>query len=97
MSRLVNLVAHNAARAKQAGATIGTINSDSARVVAAAEEIADALREQTNASDLIAGEVELIASMSEKNVNAVSEAHRSTEELSQLSSEMEQLVARFTA
>jgi methyl-accepting chemotaxis protein len=95
MSSLVTQVTANAEGSRQAGAAISEIREGSTRVVGVAGDIAIALKEQSSASDLIANQVEVIASMSEENANAMVEARKASEELKRLSTDMHEIVERF--
>lgn len=95
MHRIVNQVTANAGSARQAGDSIVRIREGSSRVLKVSSDIATALIEQSTASELIAKQVEVIASMSEENTAAMSEAKRASEEMKQLSTEMHAMVDRF--
>ena len=58
-------------------------------------EIDTALKEQSAANELIAKQVEVIASMSEENTAAMSEAKQASSEMKRLSTEMDALGNRF--
>ena len=95
MHRIVEQVTTNAESARQAGESIIQIREGSSRVVAVSAEIDTALKEQSSASELISKKVEVIASMSEENTSAMSEARDASEEMKRLSSEMHDMVDRF--
>ena len=85
----------NADEARRAGDFIIQIRDESERVVYVSSEIATALKEQTTATELIANQIEKIASMSEGNTAATGEAKDVSAEVKRLSSELYRLVARF--
>jgi methyl-accepting chemotaxis protein len=95
MSLIAIQVTKNAESAKQAGDSIIQIREGSNRVVEVSSDIATALKEQSTASEMIAKQVEVIASMSEENTAAMSEARKASEALKKLSTEMQQMVDRF--
>jgi len=95
MAQIAKQVTENAQSAWQAGESIIPIREGSDRVVEASSDIATALKEQSTASELIAKQVEVIASMSEENTAAMSETKKASEALKQLSTEMRKLVDRF--
>jgi methyl-accepting chemotaxis protein len=96
MHRMVDQVTANAAGARAAGESIVEIRQGSLRVVDVSADIATALKEQSAASDLIAKQVEVIASMSEENAVAMGEARDASEEMKRLSTEMHGMVVRFS-
>ena len=85
----------NAEEARHAGESIIQIRDESERVVYVSSEIATALKEQTTATDLIANQIERIASMSEGNTAVTGEAKAVSVEIKRLSDELYRLVARF--
>ncbi|MEI7611568.1 MAG: methyl-accepting chemotaxis protein [Betaproteobacteria bacterium] len=95
MSLIAIQVTKNAESAQQAGDSIIQIREGSDRVVEVSSDIATALKEQSTASEMIAKQVEVIASMSEENTAAMSEARKASEALKKLSTEMQQMVDRF--
>ncbi len=96
MHRIVGEVTANADSARQAGEQIIQIREGASKVLDASSEIEDALKEQSIASSQIAKQVEVIASMSEENASAMMEARESSEEMKKLSTEMHDMVDRFT-
>ena len=72
------------------------IREGASQVLGASSEIDYALKEQSVASSQIAKQVEVIASMSEENASAMMEAKESSAEMKQLSTEMHDMVDRFT-
>jgi len=95
MHRVVTQVTSNAEGARKAGDSITQIRAGSERVVEVSSDIAVALKEQSSASELIAKQVEVIASMSEENTAAMGEARMASEEMKRLSNDMHDMVARF--
>ena len=72
------------------------IREGATRVVDTSSEIDSALKEQSIASNQIARQVEVIASMSEENTAAMNEAREASEEMKLLSTEMHDMVDKFT-
>ena len=95
MTQVMNLARANAEVARQAGDSIVGIQNGSAEVMRATTDIASALSEQSAANDLIAQQVEVIATMSEKNTVALGGVHQASAEMKQLSDEMHATVDRF--
>ena len=95
MSLVVELANSNAEIARQAGGSIDDIQNGAAEVFNATNDIATALNEQSAANDLIAQQVEVIATMSEKNTVALGGVHQASAEMKQLSDEMHATVDRF--
>ncbi len=95
MRHLVGQVNSNAEGARQAGESIVQIREGAIRVVDVSSDIANALKEQSTASELIAQQVERIVSMSEANTAATGEATGASAEMKRLATEMHELVDRF--
>ena len=95
MAKVVALANANAEVAREAGVAIVGIQNGSDEVLNATTDIATALSEQSAANDLIAQQVEVIATMSEKNTAALSGVRQASEEMKQLSDEMHATVDRF--
>ncbi|HCZ13090.1 MAG TPA: hypothetical protein DHV85_00535, partial [Candidatus Accumulibacter sp.] len=95
MRQVVGQVNSNAEGARQAGKSIVQIRDGAIRVVDVSSDIANALKEQSAASELIAQQVERIASMSEENTAATGEATGASAEMKRLATEMHELVGRF--
>lgn len=95
MRNVVTQTTANADNAKRAEDTISAIRSGSEKVVEVTSDIATALQEQNSASDLLAKQVEVIASMSEENTAAMNSAHGASEKLKRLSVEMHEIVDKF--
>ena len=96
MHHIARQVTSSADSARQAGELIIQIREGASRVLGASSEIENALKEQSTASSQIAKQVEVIASMSEENASAMIEAKESSEEMKQLSTEMHDMVDKFT-
>ncbi|KAF7598565.1 MAG: hypothetical protein CGU29_12295 [Candidatus Dactylopiibacterium carminicum] len=82
-------------QARESGSLMEGIAQAAVHASAASVRINDALREQTSASQLIAGQVEQIASMSESNTQAVGIVDQGTRSLHALAAELAQAVRRF--
>ncbi|MEX0738662.1 MAG: methyl-accepting chemotaxis protein [Pseudohongiella sp.] len=82
--------------AGQAGEAIVEIREGASRVVSVVNQISSALREQDNASQDVARNVERIAHMSEENDQAVSETTRAAVELQKLAQELRAQVSQFS-
>ena len=95
MTQVMNLARANAEVARQAGDSIVGIQNGSAEVMRATTDIASALSEQSAANDLIARQVEVIASMSEKNTTALGSVKQASNEMKDLAEEMHATVDRF--
>ena len=95
MASVVEQANNNAEIARQAGAAIIDIQNGSREVLKATTEIASALNEQSSANDLIAQQVEIIATMSEKNSSALSGVKKASEEMQHLATQMHATVERF--
>ncbi|MFT3850395.1 MAG: methyl-accepting chemotaxis protein [Propionivibrio sp.] len=96
MRRIVEQVTSNAESARQAGELIVQIREGANRVLETSSEIDNALKEQSAASNQIAEQVEVIASMSEENTAAMNEAREASAEMKSLSTEMHDMVDKFT-
>ncbi len=96
MHRIVEQVTSNADGARQAGELMIQIREGAIRVLDTSSEIDNALKEQNMASTQIAKQVEVIASMSEENTAAMNEAREASEEMKSLSTEMHDMVDKFT-
>ena len=95
MASAVQKVRAGEALSQQARATIGEIGEQSGSVVLAVEEITDALREQSAASNDIARRVEQIAVSSEQNCVAVRSTAESARQLEAVSASLNEATARF--
>jgi methyl-accepting chemotaxis protein len=96
MHRIVEQVTSNADGARQAGELMIQIREGAIRVLDTSSEIDNALKEQNMASTQIAKQVEVIASMSEENTAAMNEAREASDEMKSLSTEMHDMVDKFT-
>lgn len=95
MHQVVSQVGNNADGARAAGEAIARIRESSVRVLGVSSDIATALKEQSSANELIAKQVEVIASMSEENTAAMNEARLASIEMKRLSTEMHEMGNRF--
>lgn len=95
MYEMARRVIANAERSRHAGKFVMQIRDQSERVVSVSSEIATALKEQSAATELIANQIERIASMSEGNTATTGEAKEVSAEIKRLSDDLYQLVARF--
>ena len=95
MHGAVEIAENNALVAREAGEAIISIRGGSSEVVNVTTDISIALKEQTTASDLIARQVELIATMSDENTAALTGVQHASESMKQLSSEMRATVNKF--
>ncbi|MFZ3154209.1 MAG: methyl-accepting chemotaxis protein [Pseudomonas sp.] len=91
----VNLVKNGVEQANQAGEAIVQIRQGSARVISVVDQISIALREQTEASQDVARNVERIALMSQQNSQAVEETSLTAHSLNHLAKNLEQQVGQF--
>ncbi|WP_296218763.1 methyl-accepting chemotaxis protein [Pseudomonas sp. UBA2684] len=91
----VALVNNGVEQANQAGEAIVQIRDGSSRVISVVDQISIALREQTEASQDVARNVERIAQMSQQNSQAVEETSLTAHSLNQLAKGLEQQVAQF--
>jgi len=81
--------------AQESGEAMYGIQQNAERVVTVNHEISGSLKEQSIASNEIAGQVERIAGMSGDNAEAAHRANAATHEMSVLAQRMEQAVSRF--
>ncbi|MDX5446613.1 MAG: methyl-accepting chemotaxis protein [Zoogloeaceae bacterium] len=95
MDRVVAKVGDDSELARAAGAAIERIEHGSRQVVGVAQEIANALREQAQASDTLASQIEAIARSSDENAAAVAETSSAVNALENMARRMHQTVARF--
>ncbi len=95
MALVVDQANSNAEIARAAGNAIIDIQHGSSDVLKVTTDIASALSEQSSANDLIAQQVEVIATMSEKNSSALSTVRQASEEMKALAAGMNATVARF--
>jgi len=95
MERGVVKVGAGVSLAREAGESITRIEEGSGRLLEAVNDISDALKEQSQASNDIAKHVERIAQMSEENSIAVKETTHATHSLERLSSGLQHSISRF--
>ncbi|MBU0603357.1 MAG: methyl-accepting chemotaxis protein, partial [Gammaproteobacteria bacterium] len=95
MQALVGQFEGISASTREAGLAMDGIRDGSLNVVAVAEDISRALREQRTASENIAQQVERIAGMSESNRNAVQHVSHSADAMNALSQSMRQGLEKF--
>jgi methyl-accepting chemotaxis protein len=81
--------------AAKTGESMERIQGESQRVLDAVDEISNALREQSGATDQIARSVEMIAQMSEVNGAALSEMFQSANQLEKYADELRASVNQF--
>ena len=96
MDRVVDKVNDDSNLAREAGEAIQRIEEGSLQVVNVAQEIANALREQAQASDTLACQVETIARSSDENSAALAETSSAVNALEEMARAMHQTVARFS-
>ena len=94
-SGAVSQVAGGVALAHQAGDAINQIRESSEQVIAVVNEITVALAEQGSASNSIAGHVEKVAQITEKNSAAANESASAAHQLDELAKSMRDTVSRF--
>jgi methyl-accepting chemotaxis protein len=82
-------------RAAKTGDSMSAIQSGAHEVLTSIDDITNALREQSSASEHIAQSVEKIAHMSEENSSAVKEVYLAANQLEQLAAAMKSSVGQF--
>src|SRR5690606_3330606 len=95
MDKVVTKVGGDSELARAAGEAIERIESGSRQVVGVAQEIANALREQAQASDTLASQIEAIARSSDENAAARGATAPAVITLEDMARRMQQTVARF--
>lgn len=95
MSTVVEQVGTGVSLAERSGQSLRHIGEGAARVLAAVEEISQALGEQNSASEDIAQRIEQIAQMSEENHQAIGEVMDTAHQLEQLAAQSLSAVQRF--
>ncbi|MDX5362752.1 MAG: methyl-accepting chemotaxis protein [Pseudazoarcus pumilus] len=95
MDHVVAKVGDDSELARAAGEAIERIENGSRQVVGVAQEIANALREQAQASDTLASQIEAIARSSDENAAALGETSSAVITLEDMARRMQQTVARF--
>lgn len=83
--------------AEESGRAMSGIQGHAGKVVSVTHAISDALREQSQASNEIAGQVERIAQMAEENSVAAKRAGDATHHMEELAHELQNLVSQFKA
>ena len=91
----VNRVTDGVGLAHQAGDSITTIRASASQVARAVDDITVALREQGNAAQLIAANIERIAQMSEENSAAASSTAQSAKRLQDMATQLQSTVTQF--
>jgi methyl-accepting chemotaxis protein len=95
MERVVTQVGDGRVLAQQAHEHIQTIQSEASKVFGAITEISSALKEQSQASQDIAKNVESIAQMTDENHAAAEETATGATRLEQIASEVHGTIAQF--
>lgn len=95
MSGAVSQVDGGVALAHQAGDAINQISDGASQVIQVVNEITVALAEQSSASDNIAGHVEKVAQITERNSAAANESANAALQLDELANSMRDTVSRF--
>jgi methyl-accepting chemotaxis protein len=95
MEQGVAKVAAGVSLAREAGESITRIEQGSSKLLLAVNDISDALKEQSQASNDIAKHVERIARMTEENSIAVKETARASQSLENLAGSLHATVGRF--
>lgn len=95
MHSVVQQVERSAQLSSHANEVMIKAGNGSREAVSMVGEISCAMREQTQASQSIAQQIESVAQMSEKGSAAASESARSAQELEQLSQSMQNMVAAY--
>jgi methyl-accepting chemotaxis protein len=80
---------------RQAGASIQEIHTGSQNVMGVTQDISSALREQSAASESIAKQIEVIASMSESNSAAMTDVNDAAGTMNQLAQTMQSQLGKF--
>jgi len=81
--------------ARQASTAIRQIEDGSARVVDAISGISDMLHEQSAASESMAGSVQRVAEMTERNSTTLHQVEHAASELASLAQRLQQAVRHF--
>ena len=95
MRHIAGQVEENTVGARSVGESIVEICGCSTRVVDVANDMSVSLRDQANATEQMAQQIEQISAMSERNYSEMGEAKQVSTILKQLAGEMQQLVVRF--
>ena len=88
-------VAKGVIRAEAASAAIYSLRGSAQGAAQAAADISSALKEQAEASNQISRSVEIVAQMTERNSNAVTQVASSASELQYVSNELRETIAFF--
>ncbi|TCD20795.1 methyl-accepting chemotaxis protein [Pseudomonas sp. IC_126] len=95
MQQAVHTVQQSASRAEETGLAVQAIRTASTQTVELAAEISYAIREQSAASNLIAVQVEKIASMSETNTGTANQTSSQADDLHGLAERMLTDISRY--
>ncbi|GGP27187.1 methyl-accepting chemotaxis protein [Silvimonas amylolytica] len=95
MGSVVTEVAHGVEMAGVASTAIASIRDDAGRVVTSANQISEALREQSSASHAIASHVEDIANMAEQNSSNARRVADASQRLDQIMRGLKDSVGQF--
>ncbi len=95
MQQAVHTVQQSASRAEETGVAVQAIRTASTQTVELAAEISYAIREQSAASNLIAVQVEKIASMSETNTSTANQTSSQADDLHALAEQMLADISRY--
>lgn len=97
MDRVGDKVNDDSSLARAAGETIKRIEKGPLQVVSVTQEIAHALREQAQASDTLACQVEIIARSCDESAAALAETSTVVNTLEEMARTLHQTGARFSA
>jgi len=84
-------------KAQRAGDSMAQVKQGTEQVVSTVGDITSAIKEQSQAVNSVAHEVEMIASMVEKNTLAVGELAKTSDELNRLAENLHESVSHFNA
>ncbi|WP_018608118.1 HAMP domain-containing methyl-accepting chemotaxis protein [Uliginosibacterium gangwonense] len=91
----VTSVAQGVARTNEASEVVTQISEHAQHAVMMAEEISEALREQTSAADAIARQVEQLAQMAESNREASERTNAAATDLNTMASQLNSMVMQY--
>lgn len=97
MQTIVSQVDETTSAARNAGEVMQKIRSGAEQVLSHAGDIDTALREQANASELVAQDVERIVSMSSDNSRALASVRSAADNMRELALDMNRIAERFKA
>lgn len=97
MDGVVTQVGADSEQAQAAGEAIIRIQNGSQQVVTVAQEMTHALREQAQASNTLAAQIESIARSSDENASALNQTSSAVQTLEDMARRMHHAVARFSA